>query len=252
MNKLFSLCGGFSGYFFVSIVAAAVFKLSFVNLRELAIHFNSPVDDAWLLPIGIDGAIIALSVFAVGRRKKGRDISRIKGAIMAITLASIVCNVAHGLFFDKEMAWIGWAGLLDDVNHAVLGMFVVAIPPALLALMIHFMLADIEAGIEADLHREEMVVRKAEKVARVASMLRMPPGANKKDKRRVERWKKILAFCRENPGASVSQVSEFLKISRHTIRLDMIELGMKETGANVVSEVVSNVVSNVASNVAVR
>lgn len=231
-DRIVQSIAGSSGYFFVSIVAAAVFKLSFGNLRELAIHFRSPEADAWLLPIGIDGAIIALSVFAVGRRKKGRDISKIKTTIAGITLASIVCNVSHGLFFDADMMWIGWAGLLDDINHAVLGMFVVAIPPVLLAAMIHFMLADIEAGINADLQRQERREKTAQKVAKVATLLRVPKGARKRDREKAERLKKTLQYYNENPGVSITQIADAMRVSRSTTAQDLIDLGVKEPAGN--------------------
>lgn len=79
------------------VVAAASFALSYVALRDVAAHTLAvPADMAWLVPICVDGAVLASSASIWASSMRGTKVDPVAVVTLVTLLAvSVVINVNH-------------------------------------------------------------------------------------------------------------------------------------------------------------
>lgn len=79
----------------VLIVAAAAFVLAFFNVEGLAIDNGVPVARAWLVPVIVEGAMLALAFTRLEAEVNRRDTRLLTWLIGAAVVLSVALNWAH-------------------------------------------------------------------------------------------------------------------------------------------------------------
>ncbi|WP_326600474.1 DUF2637 domain-containing protein [Rhodococcus sp. PD04] len=98
-------------------VAGASFFRSFTALSELAVAYHFPTEQAWTLPIALDGlAIAATASAAVAKTRRGRGYAWF--LLVAGTVASVVANGIHAYELTASPVGVGIAVVLPLVTLA--------------------------------------------------------------------------------------------------------------------------------------
>ncbi|WP_343466457.1 helix-turn-helix domain-containing protein [Rhodococcus aetherivorans] len=99
-------------------VAGASFYRSFTSLSELAVAYSFPAEQAWTLPISLDGlVIVATAAAAVSRRARWYAWA----LLVAGTIASVVANGIH--------AW--------ELTASPIGVGIAVVPPLVTLAAVH-------------------------------------------------------------------------------------------------------------------
>lgn len=123
-------------------VAGASFYRSFTSLSELAVAYSFPAEQAWTLPISLDGlVIVATAAAAVSRRARWYAWA----LLVAGTVASVVANGIH--------AW--------ELTASPVGVWIAVLPPLVTLAAVHLaiMLArqSDDAATDVDNKRPEII-----------------------------------------------------------------------------------------------
>lgn len=93
---------GTSGYVLLVVVVTAGFTASFIALHQFGLDRMSYSDDqAWLVPVAIDGADIGLSVSALRAAMDGRSAFVVRLMIVACT------SISSGINYSHITDWLG-------------------------------------------------------------------------------------------------------------------------------------------------
>ncbi len=101
-------------------VAGTSFWRSFTAIAELAVAYQVPADQAWMIPVAVDGLVVVATVAAaVARHRVARAYSWF--LLVAGTVASVVGNGIH--------AW--------QLTHSPIGVGIAVLPPLVTLAAVH-------------------------------------------------------------------------------------------------------------------
>ncbi|WP_064257767.1 helix-turn-helix domain-containing protein [Rhodococcus sp. HS-D2] len=101
-------------------VAGTSFWRSFTAIAELAVAYKVPADQAWMIPVAVDGLVVVATVAAaIARRRVARSYSWF--LLVAGTVASVAGNGIH--------AW--------QLTHSPIGVGIAVLPPLVTLAAVH-------------------------------------------------------------------------------------------------------------------
>lgn len=139
--------GGFRsvGYFFaIGTVAAVAARVSYSHIRDVTLIFGQPADVAAVLPLSVDGMLLAASLAMSQDKAKGlqpRGWARF-GFWFGATI-SVLCNAADTLAHARGVINLARtivpADILNDQQLLGLAIFVAVLAPLLLLITVEIM-----------------------------------------------------------------------------------------------------------------
>lgn len=100
----------------VAAVALSAFALAFFNVMALAVANGIPPDRAWLVPIIVEGTMVALALTRLEAEINGRKTHWHTAFVALFVLVAIALNVAHS---GHEMSWGMFIAGLQPVSLLV-------------------------------------------------------------------------------------------------------------------------------------